>query len=124
MSAATARHRGQLVERTAETWLKRQGLKPVLRNYHCRAGELDLVMQKGDQLVIVEVKHRRHGALVSGAESITLSKQKKMTLTTMHLLQRHPELSELAVRFDLVAVTGSGGDQQVEWIRDAFRPGL
>lgn len=124
MTAATARHKGQLIERIAESWLRRRGLKLLFRNYHCRSGELDLVMRAHDQLIIIEVKYRRHGALVSAAESLTPSKQKRLALTTMHLMQRNPQLSKLAVRFDLVAVTGSDNDRHVEWIRDAFRPAL
>lgn len=89
-------------------------------------------MQCEAQLIVVEVKFRRRGALVSGAESVTPSKQRRIALTTLHMLQRHPHLSELAIRFDLLSftgdvtedVTGDANGLQVEWIRDAFRPAL
>lgn len=124
MTADTARQQGQIYEQIAEKWLRRRGLQPVFRNYHCRGGELDLVMKSRDQLVVVEVKYRRSGALVSGAESLTPAKQKRITRTAMHLLQRNPQFSNLAVRFDLVSVTGDGPGRRLEWIRDAFRPAL
>lgn len=124
MSATEARRTGQKIEKLAENWLRQRGLTSVLRNYVCRAGELDLVMQSQDQLVIIEVKFRRRGALVSGAEAVTLAKQKRIALTTLHLLQRHPRLSVQPVRFDLISVTEADGCKEVEWIRDAFRPAL
>lgn len=124
MTAATARSTGKRIEKMAAVWLRRRGLTQVFSNYQCRVGELDLVMQSRNHLVIVEVKYRRSGALVSGAESVTPSKQKRLALTTLHMLQRHPHLSGLAVRFDLLSVTENKGRMQVEWMRDAFRPAL
>ncbi len=36
--------------------LTQQGLKLVVSNYHCRYGEIDLIMQEGNTLVFVEVR--------------------------------------------------------------------
>lgn len=108
----------------AEQWLRHRGLTPVYKNYQCRAGELDLVMNDGKTLVIVEVKFRRSGALVSGPESVTARKQKRLALATMHLLQRHRELAQHPIRFDVVAITKETENFALDWIRDAFRPAL
>lgn len=72
----------------------------------------------------MEVKYRQSGALVSGAESLTINKQKRIARTTLHFLQRHETLADQAVRFDLVAVTGKETTRSFEWIRDAFRTAL
>lgn len=124
MSGALATLTGKRVERQAECWLAERGLALVARNYRCRAGELDLVMRAGKTLAIVEVKFRRAGAQVSALESLPPAKQQRIVRTTLHFLQRHRELADLAVRFDLLAVTGKGARHEFEWLRDAFRPAL
>lgn len=96
----------------------------MLRNYSCRAGELDLVMADNETVAIIEVKARRSGALVSGPESVTPRKQKRIVLAALHMLQHHRELSQCAVRFDVVTVSLDPGRHSVDWIRDAFRAAL
>lgn len=112
------------MERFAERWLVRRGLTPLLSNYHCRAGELDLVMQDCHQLAVIEVKYRGRRAMVSGAESVTHAKQRRIALATLNMLQRYPVYAEQPVRFDLLSVTDQADGLNVEWIRDAFRPAL
>lgn len=124
MSGAFATLTGSKVERQAERWLTRRGLELVARNYRCRAGELDLVMRSAEMLAIVEVKYRRPGAQVCALEALPPAKQRRIGITTLHFLQHHRELAGLAVRFDVVAVTGNGPQRTVEWLRDAFRPAL
>ena len=40
-------------------------------NFRCRAGEIDIVAEQGDQLVFVEVKARRGDAYGTAEESIS-----------------------------------------------------
>ncbi|HET6592353.1 MAG TPA: YraN family protein, partial [Xanthomonadales bacterium] len=42
----------------AEKMLRGRGLRPVARNYHCRCGEIDLIMLDASVLVFVEVRYR------------------------------------------------------------------
>lgn len=96
----------------------------LARNYTCRLGELDLVMRDHEFVVIVEVKFRAHGALVSGPESVTTVKQARLVRAATHFLQSRPDLQALPVRFDLLSVTEKASQQQIDWIRDAFQPRL
>jgi putative endonuclease len=50
---------GDNAERLACQYLQRHGLKLLGRNFRCRGGEIDLIMQHGDSLVFVEVRYRR-----------------------------------------------------------------
>ncbi|OZA41057.1 MAG: hypothetical protein B7X81_14500, partial [Hydrogenophilales bacterium 17-61-76] len=49
---------GQSAEARAEAFLVKQGLALVARNWHCRFGEIDLIMQDGATRVFVEVRLR------------------------------------------------------------------
>jgi putative endonuclease len=109
---------GQQAERTACEYLLGQGLKLVEKNYRCRRGEIDLIMQHGDTLVFVEVRYRKNHDFGGASASVTPKKQKKIHTTALHYMQHlNPNTN---ARFDVIAITGSGKQQQFEWIQNAF----
>ncbi|MFP4130718.1 MAG: YraN family protein [Thiohalospira sp.] len=114
-----ARAKGDAAEERALNYLRGQGLTLITRNWHCRMGELDLVMRDGEELVIVEVRQRSRSGYGTAAESITATKRQRLTRATRHYLQRHPPEAQRPVRFDVVALDGNGDP---EWIRHAFLP--
>lgn len=103
-------------EQLAETYLRKQGLKLVVKNYHCRFGEIDLIMKDGKCLVFIEVRLRSHAKFGSAASSITPKKQQKLITTAQHYLQQH---GEQQCRFDAVVMNNVKNDN-IEWIRNAF----
>jgi putative endonuclease len=114
---------GLEAEKLAATFLASNGLKLVTQNYHCRFGEIDLIMQDGKCLVFVEVKLRSSNQFGGAAASITTHKQQKLILTAQHYLQIQ-KLTDVPCRFDAVLLTGkilkSTDLQHIEWIRNAF----
>lgn len=119
--SASAKKSGDDAERLAERYLTGQGLKLVARNYRCRYGEIDLIMQHAETLVFVEVKLRKtlSGSVNFGGAlaSITASKQAKIITTAQHYLAGLKHLP--ACRFD-VAVLNGLNLQDVEWVANAF----
>jgi len=112
--------RGQAAERQAEDYLKAQGLSLRARNYRCKAGEIDLIMQEGQTLVFVEVRMRRRQGYASAAETLDGRKQRKLMRAAQHYLMRHGLTDKLNCRFDLVAFDSGAGDTQTQWIPNAF----
>ena len=111
-----ANNKGLAAEQLAETYLISQGLKTKSRNYHCRYGEIDLIMQAPETLVFVEVRLRKNKHFGSAGDSITPQKQQKLLLTAQHYLQQH---GEQACRVDVVLLTGLSIDQ-IEWVKNAI----
>ena len=107
--------RGREAEDLALQLLTGEGLRLKSRNYACRLGEIDLILQDGETVVFVEVRQRRSARFGSAAESITARKQGRLVAAARHYLSRERALP--ACRFDAVLVDGQG---HVEWIRDAF----
>ena len=105
----------------AERYLRRHGLSTVRRNFHCRLGELDLVMRDGATTVFVEVRYRRHRAFGGGLASVTRHKQLKMTRAAAMFLAFQPALADRPCRFDVLAVSGSPAEPSFDWVRDAFQ---
>jgi putative endonuclease len=112
---------GKLAEESACRYLTANGLKLIEKNYKCRRGEIDLVMQDKNSIVFIEVRYRRNDRFGSGAESVISSKQQKLIMTAMHYLQTHKHASASASRFDVVSIQGRNGKNDIEWIQNAFQ---
>jgi putative endonuclease len=119
------RTRKQLIGRAAENiaadFLRAQGLEILERNYHRRLGELDIVARDRDVLVIAEVRTRSTTLYGGAAASVDPRKQQRLIRAASQLLQQRRDLSQLRVRFDVIAVSEIGAEcGRVEWIRHAF----
>ncbi len=108
---------GELAEARAEIFLVQQGLVKREKNYRCKLGEIDLIMQHHTSLVFVEVRLRTHTAFASAAESVTRRKQQKIIKTAQYYLQQHRLTDTANCRFDVIAFSDNGNP---EWIKDAF----
>jgi putative endonuclease len=116
----SSRASGTRWERVAESFLHARGLKTVTRNFHCRLGEIDLIMQHGDCLVFAEVRYRRTTHFGSGAESVTRAKQNRIIRAAKRYLQHSNHHALQACRFDVLSLNHDGGRLNVTWIQDAF----
>lgn len=112
---------GKQAEAAACDYLQRQGLTLVERNYHCRRGEIDLIMRDSASTIFVEVRYRRSSRFGSSAESVDWRKQAKLLATAEHYLQQHPRAARGACRFDVVALTTENDQTRIDWITDAFQ---
>ena len=114
---ASANRVGTTAERLAERHLQQAGLKLLTRNFRCRMGEIDLVMQDGDHLVFVEVRLRKHQGFGGAGASIDAKKQQRIVKAAQHYLATLTHTP--ACRFDVVLLNGLD-DTCIEWIRNAF----
>ena len=91
----------------------------VMQNYRCRTGEIDLIMQDGDELVFVEVKYRSKSQHGSAIEFFHASKKRKFESAVMHYMQEkgfNPSI--IPHRIDLVGIEGNGQKQQnINWLK-------
>lgn len=110
---------GQQAEDAALDHLQRQGLKLLARNYRCRGGEIDLVMEQGRTLVFVEVRYRSNPRFGSALDSVDPRKQAKLLHCAQHYLTSQ-RLNRPA-RFDVVAFVPEGNTVRLHWVKDAFR---
>jgi putative endonuclease len=125
MSATDHRRRlGENGEAVARRHLEARGLTFVTRNWHCRAGELDLVMLDGDVLVFVEVKTRNGERAGRAEEAISPSKARKLLAAGEWFVADHPKYQDLAWRCDLVAITiGRDGTARIDHYVNAIVEG-
>jgi len=112
--------RGREAEALAASYLERNGLAIVERNWRCRHGELDLIARDGDVLVFVEVKSRRARWGDGPGAAVSALKQWRLTRLAHHYLKWR-RLGEPRCRFDVVAVTVEDtGEFTLRHLRGAF----
>ena len=117
-----SREKGARYESLALKHLTANGLKLIEKNFHCRLGEIDLILRDKDCLVFAEVRFRTSSRFASAAHSIDDRKQARIARTAAMYLARRPELSNCTVRFDVIAIDSADSDQgKLQWMRDAFR---
>jgi putative endonuclease len=114
------RQHGQHWEKAAESFLQQEGLRLLARNFSSRFGEIDLIMEDGETLVFVEVRYRKSTLRGSGAETVTLQKQGRLSRTAGWYLVKNPTRSEQYCRFDVVSIDSQQVDPNVYWIKSAF----
>jgi putative endonuclease len=108
-------HNGVAAEELALQFLRSKGLRLLARNYSCRLGEIDLILDHAGVLVFVEVRQRRSTAFGGAAHSITARKRARLIATAHHYLASRSPYPPC--RFDAVLLDG---EDRVQWIRDAF----
>lgn len=106
---------GQAAEDKACEYLKKHGLKLIEKNYRCRNGEIDLIMQDKNHLVFVEVRYRNNDNFGSAIESIDKYKIKKIVATAQHYLTYNK--LDIPARFDVI---GFDASLKPNWISNAF----
>lgn len=110
---------GRDAENAALAHLLASDLQLIMRNYRCRAGEIDLVLRDGPTLALVEVRYRASTRFGGAAASVTWRKQRRLVNAARHLLLTHAELRRYPARFDVIAIDGAR-DSAITWIKNAF----
>jgi len=100
----TTRASGRLGEEAAEVFLTGRGFVVLGRNERTPVGELDLVCEYEQTVVIVEVKARRSSAYGAGLEAIGPRKAARLRAAAVWWLAAQGRMP-CPLRFDAVEVT-------------------
>lgn len=114
---------GRWGERRAELALRAKGYKTIARNVRSRLGEIDLVMQDNDGvLVFVEVKTRLDEVFQPVEASINAKKLHRLR-NAIHWFIAARRLTDIPMRCDVVAIVlGKKGRPQIRHYPNAFVP--
>jgi len=111
--------KGKQGQDAAEAYLVKLGQKILARNYRCRSGEIDLIVQDGDYVAFVEVKYRSNASFGQPMEAVNYTKQKRITSTALHYIAMK-KLSDSDFRFDVVDIIPENGILKITHIPNAF----
>lgn len=111
---------GDAGECFAARYLQERGYRLLSKNFTVhRRGEIDLVMEKDEFLVCVEIKTRRSTAVPFEA-LVPWRKQQRIVFAARCYVQRW-QLTEKVVRFDVVFVDVSSGVPVITHVENAFQ---
>ena len=113
-------------ENYAARALKKEGYKIIDRNYDIGFAEIDLIAEKGDFLVFVEVKQRKTTAFGLPCQAVGPEKRRKIRRAAEHYIIKNK--CKKQPRFDVVEIYGVCGETaegavekpKVRHIKNAF----
>jgi putative endonuclease len=113
---------GRAGEAAALNYLKEQGLHILARDWRSRLGQIDIVAEDGDTLVLVEVKARRGAAFGPPQEAVDARKQRKLrTLLDLYRVQAHRQNQPCRIDVLALIMDGALSVSSVEHIKDAVQ---
>ena len=98
-----AKKLGAWGEQAAREYLEGQGFEFLYANFRTPYGELDLIMQKGEQIHFVEVKTRSSTRFGFPEEAVDHNKVNHLIESAQSFLQDHPEMDS-GWQIDVVAI--------------------
>jgi len=110
---------GALGEDAAAELLRKNGYRIVARNHRCRAGEVDVIAEKGDVLVFVEVRTRATSAFGGPEETVGARKQRRVIAAARDWLAQRRGPAR-AARFDVIAVVVGPSGPELTHFESAF----
>ena len=113
---------GKKGEDEAVAYLQAQGYAILHRNWRAGRYELDIVAQKADALIVVEVKTRQNKNFGSPEDAVSSKKIRHIVASTDAYLKQYE--IDLTVRFDIVTLVGTYPPFTIEHIKEAFYPPL
>lgn len=119
----TSKLSGAWGEALAAEYLRKKHYKIVAVGFHCRFGEIDLIVQDRKYLVFVEVKLRKSGAFAEALEYVNRKKQDRIRVTASMYLSQNP--TKLQPRFDVIEIYAPQGtattQPEIRHLEDAFQ---
>lgn len=93
---------GRIGEDLVADFLRKKGYLIVRRNYYSRYGEIDIVAEKGEYILFVEVKTREKDSPVTPQGAVSRRKKKRIVLTAKDYMAK--TFFDRTVRFDVAEV--------------------
>ena len=111
---------GQEAEKRAADYYRNLGFQILQKNYPYRKAEVDLIVQKDNLLVVVEVKARSSTYFGDPQSFVSKKKNQLLVMATDDFIQQRDLAVE--VRFDLISFTLERGEWKLEHLPNAFYP--
>lgn len=110
---------GNKGEKLACRYLKRKGYNILQCNYRCKIGEIDIIAQKNEYLIFIEVKTRSSREFGEPFEAVTIYKQERLRrLAESYIVNNQDD--KLNYRFDVISILFEDKKPAIEHIENAF----
>lgn len=111
---------GKIAEDMAADYLQKNGYKVIARNFRFQKAEIDIIAEKDNLIIIVEVKARSTDLFILPQEAVTKAKIKSIVSAANHYMEEFDKDNE--VRFDIISVLpDEKRNLIIDHIPDAFQ---
>jgi putative endonuclease len=110
--------KGKEGEDLAADFLVKKGFEIIVRNYHHKHSEIDLIVKKNNWMIFVEVKMRSSDAYGYPEGFVDYKKAKNIINGAEEYTYRNNWQGN--VRFDIVSIREIRGEREIVHIEDAF----
>ena len=111
---------GALGEQIATRYLEDRGYVILDRNYHKGHKEVDIIALDHDEIAVVEVKTRSNEEYFSAEQAVDHQKRQNIIRVANNYVRRYHRTEP--VRFDIIAIVGSGMNMEIRHTKNAFNP--
>ncbi len=112
--------KGLAGEELASAFLSQKGYTILEKNWGFGREEIDILAQKDDTLIVVEVKTRSGSFFGEPEEFVNRQKQKNLIKAVNAYIEKND--LDLEVRFDIIGVILTGKSHRINHIEEAFHP--
>ena len=109
---------GKKGEEEAVAFLREKNYKILVRNYRYLKAEIDIIAQKNNTLIAVEVKTRSTAEFGNPQDFVKPKKIKLMLNAFDHYITTND--LEVEARFDIIAIVKNKLGMRIEHLEDAF----
>ncbi|MGD0338357.1 MAG: YraN family protein [Bacteroidota bacterium] len=115
----SARMKGSIAEKIAESFLHTQGFEILEKNYRYDKGEIDIIARDGEVLVFIEVKSKLSDSGGRPEDEVHARKQSQIRRIAEGYLLEHG-IRDVSCRCDVVAIVGDEKKHVIRYYKDAF----
>ena len=112
--------KGAYGENLAVEFLEKKDYNIIKRNFHFgKTGEIDIIAEKDDELIFVEVKYRTKRSYGDPLDSLTPRKVNTLRRTAEGYLYVN-KIYDKACRFDIIIINKIGTETTIQHIENAI----
>ncbi|MDR2206071.1 MAG: YraN family protein [Flavobacteriaceae bacterium] len=111
---------GNKAEELAADFLVKNNYKILAKNFRFQKAEIDIIAEKDDLIIIIEVKARSSDAFALPQEAVNKKKIRLIVSAANYFLEESG--SEKEIRFDIITVLpDKAGNMEINHIENAFQ---
>jgi putative endonuclease len=95
---------GNLGEKIAEKILKNSGYKIIDKNFKCSIGEIDIITEKDNNLIFIEVKTRTSIKYGCPSDAVNFYKRNKIIKVAQTFIMLNKKYINFSIRFDVFEI--------------------
>lgn len=110
---------GRWGEEKAKSYIEEKGFKIIEKNFRISRGEIDLIAEKENTIIFIEVKTRKNSFFGPPQSAVNFKKQNKIKKVAKYFLVNN-NYKDYKKRFDVIAIIYNNKNIDIEHYKNSF----